>query len=83
MDTRERLAEYAHDAWSSYMAYFLKRLDQDNDGNLVIPKAYARNLHSLIATSYSELPEDDRQGDREEADKMLVIITTGDTDTAN
>ncbi len=74
----ERLAEYAHDAYSSYMAYFLKRLDQDDDGNLIIPKSYAQNLRTLIATGYNELPEDDKQGDREEAEKMLEIVVFGD-----
>ncbi len=72
---REALATYAHEAWSSYMEYFLNKLGKDSKGNLIISRSYVLSLRALIATEYSELSEDDKKGDRDEADKISEVLS--------
>jgi pyruvate-formate lyase-activating enzyme len=73
-ETRERLAAYAHEAWSSYMSYFLDKCRRPNGAYLVEP-AYAEALLRQIAMPYADLSEQEKDADRAEADKMLRIIS--------
>lgn len=70
---REALARYTHAAWTSYMQYFLNRLEKDSIGNLIIPEKYVKRLMNLINTGYDALSEEQKGYDLEEADKILTI----------
>lgn len=73
-DTRERLAEYAHDAWSGWMEYLFSKSEQNEDGTVTIPKWAVERWTRQATTKYSGLPEGEKASDRDEADKMLAIM---------
>lgn len=73
-DTRERLAEYAHDAWSGWMVYMFSKSDKNEDGTMTIPKWAVERWSRQATTKYSGLPEGEKASDRDEADRMLAII---------
>lgn len=86
-ETTEALAAYAHDAWAGWMRYLFSKCGQlgrkDDfrkvpEGAVVMPADYVRNIRKLIDTHYSELPEEQKEKDREEAAKILDIITERD-----
>ena len=77
-DLREQLAEYAHDAWSGWMRYMLPKICRKDDG----PRACTDTLlqrwfdeaRREMSTPYADLPESEKESDRDEADKMLAIV---------
>ena len=80
-DLRERLAEYAHDAWSGWMAYMFSRgsmmtmsvEDEEIQVWVMPPQSYAR-WQRQMRTPFESLPETEKASDRDEAMKMLAII---------
>ena len=75
MDARiiEKLAEYAHDAWSGWMDYMFKK-SEHNDGSVIIPKELAERWARQAGTAYKDLPENEKESDREEARRMISIM---------
>lgn len=76
METREALAEYAHEAWSGWMNYMFSKCLNSSlvDGDLVIPKEFVQRWMRQASTGYNQLPEEEKPSDREQADKILTII---------
>lgn len=72
MDLREALADYAHSAWSGWMTYLFTKSQLNSDGTVTIPKWAVDRWKTQLETAYSDLPESQKQNDRDEADKMLV-----------
>jgi len=72
---REALAEYAHDAWSGWMKYLFEKCDVTGNTYAAIPVWAVRRWRRQMNTPYADLPEEEKQSDREEADKMLAIMT--------
>ncbi len=77
----ERLAEYAHRAWSGWMKYmFDKSIPykpgnvQAEEGALIIPKWAVERWTRQMNTKYEDLPESEKASDRKEADEMLAIM---------
>jgi len=58
---RNKLADYAHKAWSGWMDYLFKHGEMLEDGRFVIAE-------------YIDLPENEKKSDLEEADKILTLI---------
>ena len=73
-ELREKLADYAHEAWGLYMVWMLANCEQRPDGSVLISAGYAAALQRLATASYAELPEDQKNNDRAEADKILAIV---------
>lgn len=73
-DTREALAEYAHEAWSGWMKYLFSKCDQTGNTYATIPIWAVRRWQRQMNTPYVELPEEEKESDRAEADKMLAIM---------
>jgi hypothetical protein len=79
-DVREQLADYAHEAWSGWMTYLFSKCapgtdgDEFADGSLVIPPWAVERWKRQAATAYTDLPEPEKESDREEADRMLAIV---------
>lgn len=73
-DTREALAAYAHEAWSGWIHYMLGKGSRRHDGAVTLPPAYVQALERLARTPYAELDEAQKDNDRAEADKMLLIV---------
>jgi len=79
VDLREALACYAHEAWSGWMKYMFTRGHRIVDGEgweetfQLNTESYQRWLRQM-ETHYSDLPEEEKKSDREEADKMIDIF---------
>ena len=71
---REKLAEYAHDAWSGWMNYMFSKSDLNNDGTVTIPKSLVERWKRQMKTDYRELPDTEKASDLKEADEMLAIM---------
>ena len=73
MDTREKLAEYAHSSWSGWMKHMWK-CSKKVDGCLVVPANLVALWERQMTTSYKQLPESEKQSDLVEADRILKIV---------
>lgn len=72
---REQLAAYAHDAWAGWMRYLFDKCAPGYEtGTLTMPAWCVERWRRQVATSYAQLPEDEKTSDLAEADKMLAII---------
>lgn len=71
---REKLAEYAHDAWAGWMKYLFEKSVKNKDGSVTIPGELVKRWERQIATPYRELSENEKNSDRDEADKMMIIV---------
>lgn len=73
----EKLAEYAHDAWSGWMKYMfgkLSRMDTNGIYELVITHDLVSRWTRQMNTEYKDLPNDERKSDIAEAEKIMKII---------
>ena len=83
-DVRERLADYAHEAWSGWMRYMFTIGTLLNDkwmspepgqqAKLLLPEWAVERWRRQMNTPYAELPESEKASDRDEADAILTII---------
>lgn len=71
---KEELAAYAHEAWGHWMKYLFSKTFLDHEGNAVIPKEFVDRWFRQMHTSYQELPESEKESDRNQADKILEIL---------
>lgn len=71
----ERLARYAHDAWSGWMSYLFSRCRRNADGTMTIPRWAVDRWSRQATTAYDSLPESEKQSDRDEADKIFDMLT--------
>lgn len=70
---REKLAELAHNQWAGWMEYlFLK--SKQVDGCVIIPAWAVDRWRRQVATRYSDLSEDEKNSDRNEADRFLSLF---------
>lgn len=72
---REAIAAYAHAAWSGWMDYIFSKCLLQPDGSLIIPSEYVQRWSRQKNTLYKDLPEQEKESDRAEADKVLVLLT--------
>lgn len=72
--TREKLAEYAHDAWSGWMGYLFRFGKQNADGTFTMDAEKVERWRRQMLTHYDGLSEAEKDSDRQEADQMLAII---------
>lgn len=72
----EELAEYAHDkAWSHWMKYLFENCGTLNQsGSFTIDAEKVERWTRQMNTPYSELPEDEKQSDRNQATYILDIL---------
>lgn len=71
---REKLAEYAHKAWSGWMNYLFEKSVFNQDGTVTIPAWAVERWKRQAATSYVNLPAKEKESDRKEADFILQIV---------
>jgi hypothetical protein len=76
---REKLAEYAHEAWSRWMRYLFSKSTVNNDGSVTIPASLVKRWARQMDTDYHMLPNSEQQSDIQEADRMLDIINVNHT----
>jgi len=71
---REALASNAHDAWAGWMRWVYDKGTWNPDGSFTINPASAERWARQMGTPYRELSEQEKDSDRDEADKILAII---------
>ena len=69
----EILAEYAHDAWSGWMKYLFSKCENSSAG-MVIPDWANERWTRQMNTNYSDLPENEKESDRDEACKIIKLL---------
>ena len=74
-NSRERLARYAHEAWSGWMPYLFSRSANNADGPVTIPADLVDRWRRQMGTPYELLPPTEQDSDRAEADAMLTILS--------
>ncbi len=76
---REKLAEYAHEAWSRWMRYLFSKSTVNDDGSVTIPASLVKRWARQMNTDYLMLLNSEQQSDILEADKMLSIMNANHT----
>lgn len=75
----EALAAYAHAAWSGWMKYMFSRCGYDpTRGTMQIPRDLVERWQRQASTDYNDLPESEKESDRDEARKMLAVLQAED-----
>jgi hypothetical protein len=73
-DLRERLAALEHDQWAGWLKYLFEKSTESNDGRVEIPASLVARWKRQMKTPYFDLPENEKESDRAEADKVLSAI---------
>jgi len=73
-DLRERLAALTHERWGRWMRYVFLKGTQDEGGETVISYRDTDCWMRQMKTPYADLPENEKDSDREEADRMLALL---------
>lgn len=76
---REPLAYLSHAIWSHWMRWMFSVGTFNEDGSWTMPADKAQRWQRQMNTPYTELPEHEREGDREQADKILAVINPNET----
>ena len=72
---REKLADLCHRQWSGWMEYlFGKCAFNPNDGTATLPKWAVDRWQRQLSTEYAHLSEEEKNADRDEADRFLTLI---------
>jgi len=69
---REQIAEVQHDIWSHWMKYMFSQ-GVMQDGSWLMPEEKVLRWKRQMKTAYSDLTENERESDRDQADKILEI----------
>lgn len=72
---REKLAEYAHNSWSGWMKYLFSKSIKNEDGTVTIPSWAVERWTRQSNTTYNNLPENEKESDRQEADKITSVVS--------
>lgn len=81
IDLREQLAALAHDEqWTGWMEYLFGLSRRNPDGSVTIPAEHVARWMRQMATPYAQLSEQEKNSDREEADRVLALIGLMDGD---
>jgi len=75
---REKLSDKSHDIWASWMQYLFEVCPINEDGTATIPAWAVEHWNRQINTPYAELTEKEKDGDREQADKILNVLGNKD-----
>jgi len=71
---REKLSDVQHEIWASWMRWVFHICPGHDDGSVTIPANLATRWKRQIHTGYSDLTEQEKDSDREQADKCLVAL---------
>lgn len=73
-ELREKLADYAHKAWSGWMEYLFRHGVHHTDGSFTIDAQSTMRWKRQLRTPYAELSEAEQASDRTEADQILALF---------
>jgi hypothetical protein len=74
-DFRELVAALAHEQWSGWMLYMIGKSQKKSDGSVVIPSALVERWMRQMTTAYNNLPENEKDSDRDEADRFIKLFS--------
>ena len=72
---REKLASLQHDIWSHWMAHLFACCEPTEDMGMIIPQDKVERWARQMNTLYSGLSEDEKKSDRDQADKIIKLIS--------
>lgn len=75
-EAREALADLMHQIWGGWMKYLFSKCEEFNGrgyGNH-IPPSWADRWTRQMNTPYADLPEQEKDADRAEADRVLALL---------
>lgn len=70
----EFMAALEHQRWAGWQRHLHNKCSPDEEGNLIIPAAYVKNLERQIKTGYEELSEKEKDDDRQEVLKNWQVF---------
>lgn len=73
-ELRTALANYAHEAWSGWMRYLFTKGSWGGEGAFTIDPDMCARWTRQIDTPFFDLPEDEKQSDYDEVDKILALV---------
>ena len=76
-DLREQLAELSHEQWSGWMEYLFSLTAPELQAGRrceVIPPDLVERWKRQMKTPYTQLPENEKESDRKEADKAIRLL---------
>jgi hypothetical protein len=76
---REQLAALCHEQWSGWMRHLFERCVLVENGPYKCPSPEPSWVHRWtrqMSTPFAELPENKKDSDRKEADRILAIVNT-------
>jgi hypothetical protein len=73
-DLREKLADLAHKQWSGWMKHLFSKSRKNDDGTVTIPAWAVERWARQMNTDYKDLPEEEKESDREEARKVIQVL---------
>ena len=71
---REQLAQLAHEQWSDWIKYMFGKCHKTSQGELIIPPWAVERWSRQAKTAYCDLTEAEKDCDRAEADKFLIVF---------
>jgi hypothetical protein len=74
-ELREDLAALSHEIWAHWMTYLFNVGYGDTEGQYVIPADKVQRWMRQMKTPYAELSEEEKASDREQADKIIKLLT--------
>ena len=72
---REGIARIQHEIWAHWMEYLFSKAEKNEDGSYIIPEILASRWQRQVQTPYNELPENEKESDREIADWILRVYS--------
>ena len=69
----ERLADIEHERWSHWMKYLFSKSIKNENGSVTIPKEFVERWERQLNTSYNNLSESEKESDRCEVRKYLIV----------
>jgi hypothetical protein len=70
----EQLAAVEHERWSHWQRYLHSQCVPGGDGSLIIPAALVSRWTEQMSTDYADLTEAEKESDREQVRKYLLVI---------
>ncbi|MBP9687822.1 hypothetical protein KBD68_04150 [Candidatus Woesebacteria bacterium] len=71
---RERIASVQHAIWAHWMKYLFTCGTFNEDGTWTMPKEKVDRWKKQMDTSYDDLSEAEKERDRHQADKILLVL---------
>lgn len=68
------LASLEHERWSHWQRYLHSQCEIGEDGSLTIPARLVARWTEQMSTPYEELPEEQKESDREQVRRYLPVI---------